>query len=94
MCIRDSQEVPTARTPELTLMPNPASETLRWSLEGPRPSEALVVNVFNTSGQLVHTAAYADRHVDVSAWPRGTYEVRFGTEGGAIRATGTFVVAR
>ena len=88
------QEVPTARTPELTLMPNPASETLRWSLKEPRPSEALVVTVFNAAGQLVHSASHAEGHVDVSTWPRGTYEMHFGTESGQIRATGTFVVAR
>ena len=88
------QEVATSSAPELILMPNPASETLRWSLEGPRPSEILVVNVFNASGQLVHSAPHTDSHLDVSTWPRGTYEVRFGAESGAIRATGTFVVAR
>ena len=88
------QEVSAPSKPELTLMPNPTRETLRWELPGISPSEDFVVNVFNTSGQLMHSAPHTDGHVDVSTGPRGTYEVRFGTEGGAIRASGTFVVAR
>ncbi|MEC8362109.1 MAG: T9SS type A sorting domain-containing protein, partial [Bacteroidota bacterium] len=87
-------EVSAPSKPELTLMPNPTRETLRWNLPGLNPSETLVVDVFNASGQLVHSTPHADGRMDVSTWPRGTYEVRFGTEGGAIRATGTFVVAR
>ena len=75
-------------------MPNPTRETLRWNLPGLNPSETLVMNVFNAAGQLVHSAPHTDGHVDVSTWPRGTYEARFGTEGGAVRASGTFVVAR
>ena len=88
------QEVSTSSKPELTLMPNPTRETLRWNLPGLNPSETLVMNVFNAAGQLVHSAPHTDGHVNVSTWPRGTYEVRFGTEGGDVRASGTFVVAR
>ncbi|MED5317815.1 MAG: T9SS type A sorting domain-containing protein, partial [Bacteroidota bacterium] len=87
-------EVSAPSKPELTVMHNPTRETLRWNLPGLNPSETLVVDVFNASGQLVHSTPHADGRMDVSTWPRGTYEVRFGTEGGAIRATGTFVVAR
>lgn len=88
------QEVSKASTPELTLMPNPANESLRWRLRGHPLSETLVVNVFNAAGQLVHSALRTEGQVDVSTWPRGTYEVTFGTEGGSILAAGTFVVAR
>ena len=88
------QEVSTSSKPELTLMPNPTRETLRWNLPGLNPSETLVMNVFNAAGQLVHSAPHTDGHVNVSTWPRGTYEARFGTEGGDVRASGTFVVAR
>lgn len=79
---------------ELTLMPNPTRQSLRWRLPKSLASTPLEVDVINASGRRVHAESNASSPLDVSTWPVGTYELRMMNRLGRVVAHGTFVVVR
>ena len=79
---------------DLTLLPNPCSEVLRWEGLDRSFPEALSALVFNAAGQQVLDVAQANGQLNVSTLPAGTYELRLVDGEGRPHGAGSFVVAR
>jgi len=79
---------------DLTLLPNPCSEVLRWEGLDRSFPEALSALVFNAAGQQVLDVAQANGQLNVSTLPVGAYELRLVDGEGRPHGAGSFVVAR
>ena len=91
--VRVPELVPT-RVVNMVLQPNPTSETLRWEWAHVSNPERSEVEVFDRSGRLVLHGSNAERLLNVSSLPEGSYTLRIVSEWGTPLAQGSFVVMR
>ena len=91
--MRVPELVPT-RVVNMVLQPNPTSETLRWEWAHVSNPERPEVEVFDRSGRLVLHGSNAERQLNVSSLPEGSYTLRIVSEWGTPLAQGSFVVMR
>ena len=92
---------PSDSQPELQAFPNPASETVHFSLaDAAVAGEPRGLTVYNAAGSRVAeitsiSQRQAAIHVDVSNWPAGTYfAVLSVSDNGRILATASFSIVR
>lgn len=75
--------VAEARLPELTVYPNPATETIVVRAEdlSPNGPSRIVISDVNGRNLFVQNAPQSVTNIDVSSWPSGIYMVRFEQNG-------------
>jgi hypothetical protein len=81
--------------PELTVVPNPASDVVRIYLNVPADRGTMQVQVLNMNGQLIYGAvmpASGELVVPVGGWSEGIYVLS--VTGGSIAISKAFVVLR
>ena len=73
-------ELPQKPSPRLTVLPNPVSELLYLQIEGQGATEAGVLQIFGSSGALIHQSEFDSGgafHLSVANWASGVYWVKW-----------------
>ena len=80
--LEDSTSITTAAQQRITLVPNPATNSVTITAE----TEILSVDAYNVKGQRIATAECHDTtlKLDTSTWPNGTYTITIYTTNGTV----------
>ncbi|MBV6654503.1 MAG: VCBS repeat-containing protein [Mameliella sp.] len=73
-------ELPQKPLPTLTVLPNPVSDLLYLQIEGQGATEAGILQIFGSSGALIHQSEFDSggaSHLSVANWTTGVYWVKW-----------------